>query len=215
LSPHRLNPLRLLPRRRRWKPALRIAWHLGGARRSGLDASALNVVRHDLEAHAAAWAADPGGRAAARTELLDSVDREFLNDALLALEPAEREAVRKRIPELPHSDAELRRRLEADRVRLAVLRRWSGLFYGDRARGDWFDTYRRAAEMRRESLGRDLERLAGTPVHIAQHHRDAAIRGLNTALRLRLLQAPAGVRIGVRRRRRRPRWLGGAPRDRS
>jgi len=202
-----VNPLRILPRRRRWRPALRIAWRLAGARRSPLDASALDLVRHDLEAHAATWAANPDGRAITRTELLDSVDRELLNDALLALSAPEREAVRERIPELPPRDAELRRRLDADRLRLRVLRRWAGLFYGDRARGDWFDTYRRAAEMRRESLGRDLERLAGTPVHIAQHHRDAAIRGLNTALRLRLLQAPPRARIGAPRRRFLPRWL--------
>jgi len=190
----------LLSRRRRWRRALAKASRRAGTARSGLDPSALTVVHEDLETRAAAWAADPDGRAAVRTELMDSIDRIMLNGALLALKSEEREAVRRRMPQLPRSDPELRRNLEADRLRLRVLRHWTGLVFRDRARGDWFDVYQRAAEMRRESLGRDLERLAGTPVHAAEHHRDAAIRGLNTALRLRLLQAPPRARIGKRRR---------------
>lgn len=126
---------------------------------------------------------------------MDSVDRHLLQRALLKLDSPIREAVRERVCELPRTDAELDRYIAAGAVRLDVLRNWAGRYYRDRATGDWFDTYRKAAEMRSESVSRDLERLAGAPVHAAQHHRDAAIRGLNQALRLRLLQAPPRSRI--------------------
>ncbi|HYW75454.1 MAG TPA: hypothetical protein VFA48_02355, partial [Gammaproteobacteria bacterium] len=65
----------------------------------------------------------------------------------------------------------------------------------------------RAAEMRMESIGRDFERIAGLPVHVAQDNRDAAIRGLNAAIRLRLLQMPPGRAVTHRSLRTRLRQL--------
>lgn len=197
----------LVRNRRDWRHALAVARRRMRRRDYGLDRAALAAVDRDLETHIAVWAASPDGRTEARTELMDSVDRQLLQRALMRLPPATREAVGQRLPELARGESEWERNLAAGDLRVAVLRRWAGIYYGDRARGDWFETYRRAAEMRLESVCRDLERLAGAPVHAAQHHRDAAIRGLNTALRLRLLQAPAGVAIGRRGLRARLRGL--------
>lgn len=185
-------------RRHDWRRALAAARRRTRRHGAGLDQAAIEAVDRDLEAHIAVWAASPEGRTEVRTELMDSVDRQLLHRAMMGLPVETREAVQRRVPELSQGEAELERYIAAGALRVAVLRRWAGFYYGDRAPGDWFETYRHAADMRLESVRRDLERLAGAPVHAAQHHRDAAIRGLNTALRLRLLQAPAGVAIGRR-----------------
>lgn len=188
----RLGPLR---RRHDWRGALIRARRRSPHAAYGLDAAALKAIDRDLEAHMAVWVDSPDGHSEVRTELMDSIDRQLLHRALLELAPETRAAVLERVPGLTQGDVELERYLAAGNLRIDVLRRWAGIYYGDRAQGDWFETYRRAAEMRLESVRRDLERLAGAPVHAAQHHRDAAIRGLNTALRLRLLKAPAGAAI--------------------
>ncbi|MGH8272147.1 MAG: hypothetical protein ACRESG_07465 [Gammaproteobacteria bacterium] len=163
-----------------------------------MDEAALEAVRRDLEVRTCIWAQGEDGLRGLRTELMDSVDRELVHRAFLALDPGLRTAVRERLPELPDSDTEVQRYLAASALRISVLRTWAALFYRDRVRGDWFDTYRRAADMRETSAVRDLERLAGEPPGLAQSHRDAAIRGINASLRMRLLQAPRAAKIGRR-----------------
>lgn len=196
------------PRRRPdYRKAFARAWRDASGAVPALDDAAHEAVRSDLETRTQAWAQNPEGLHDLRTELMDSVDRELVHRAFLTLDPATRNAVRERLPELPRSDTDAKRHLAAEELRILVLRNWAALYYGDRARGDWFDTYRRAAGMRKESAVRDLKRLAGEPPGLAENHRDAAVRGLNASLRIRLLRAPPGVKIGRRGLRARLRSL--------
>ncbi len=174
------------------------AWRKTNADAAPLDEAARAAVRRDLETRTRAWAQDEDGLRCLRTELMDSVDRELVHCTFLALDSDTRTAVRERLPELPQSDADVQRYLAASALRICVLRAWAALYYRDHARDDWFDTYRRAAEMRKASAVRDLARLAGAPPGLAQSHRDAAVHGLNASLRMRLLQAPRGGKIGRR-----------------
>lgn len=185
------------------------AWKKCKAARGTLDVEALETVRKDVLDHIAAWTVkDPDeGRLACRSDLMDSMERICLRRALAVLDPETRERVAERLPEFRQLDRGQTRQLEADKLRMELLRTWTGLFYGDRARGDWFDVYTRAAEMRMDSIGRDFERIAGLPVHVAQNNRDAAIRGLNAAIRLRLLQMPPGRAVTHRSLRTRLRQL--------
>ena len=185
------------------------AWRKNKAARGTLDTAALETVRKDVLHHIATWTGkDPEeGRLACRNELMDSMERLCLRRALAALDPETREKVAERLPEFRHLDHGQARQLQADILRMELLRTWTGLFYRDRTRGDWFDVYTRAAEMRMDSIRRDFERIAGLPVHIAQDNRDAAIRGLNAAIRLRLLQMPPGRAVTHRSLRTRLRQL--------
>jgi len=192
-----------------WRKDFDRAWRKCKTARGSLDAEALETVRKDVLNHIGEWTTkDPDeGRLACRTELMDSMERICLRRALAVLDPETRERVAERLPEFRQLNHGQARQLDAEKLRVELLRTWTGLFYGDRGRGDWFDVYTRAAEMRMESIGRDFERIAGLPVHVAQDNRDAAIRGLNAAIRLRLLQMPPGRAVTHRSLRTRLRQL--------
>lgn len=192
-----------------WRKDFDRAWRRCKAERRPLDAEALEKVREDVLNHIGAWAARDAeqGRLGCRSELMDSMERICLRRALSALDPQTRERVSERLPEFRQLDHNQERHLEAEKLRMDLLRTWTGFYYGDRARGDWYDVYFRAAEMRMNSIGRDLERIAGLPVHMAENNRDAAIRGLNAAIRLRLLQMPPGRALTHRSLRTRLRQL--------
>lgn len=171
-------------------------WREAAGRAETLDTTAREAVRRDLENRIRTWAANEDGLKKLRSELMDSVDRGLVYRALLRLAPDLRTAVRERVSELPRSDAEIERFIAASELRISVIRAWAGRWYGDRARGDWFEAYRKAAAMREDSALRDLERLAGDPQPTTRNNLDAAMRGLNASLRLRLIQAPPGAKIG-------------------
>lgn len=180
--------------RRDWRRYFDRAWRRCRVADAGLDSEALRTVRDDLLNNMARWTQldRDEGRLACRNHVMDSIERLCLQRGLQALDPDTRERVAARLDEFRHLDRDLERHILAEALRIAVLREWSARYFGDRSRGDWYDTYRKAAEMRMDSIGRDFERIAGLPVHVAQDNRDAAIRGLNAALRLRLLQVPRG-----------------------
>lgn len=192
-----------------WRKDFERAWRRCKVARRPLDAEALETVRGDVLDHIGIWVTkDPEqGRLACRTELMDSMERVCLRRALSALDRQTREQVAERLPEFRQLDHGQERQLEAEKLRMELLRIWTGLFYGDRARGDWYDVYAKAAGMRMNSIGRDFERIAGLPVHVAENNRDAAIRGLNAAIRLRLLQLPPGRAVTHRSLRTRLRKL--------
>ncbi len=144
------------------------------------------------------------GRLQARNELMDGTERMQLQRALRELDPETRVRVVARMSEFKHLARDPDRYLKAEKLRLDVLRVWMGFYYGDRAPGDWYDMYCKAAEMRLDSISRDFKRVAGLPVYKTEDNRDAAIRGINTSLRLRLLKIPPGARVG--RRGLRTRW---------
>jgi len=192
-----------------WKKDFDRAWRRCKGARRPLDAEALDAVRKDVLSHIETWTGkDPEeGRLACRNQLMDSMERICLRRALWALDPQTREKVGERLPEFRNLDQSQERHLEAETLRMDLLRTWTGLYYGDRARGDWYDVYIKAAEMRMDSIRRDFERIAGLPVHTVENNRDAAIRGLNAALRLRLLQLPRARAVTHRSLRTRLRKL--------
>ncbi|MGH8274345.1 MAG: hypothetical protein ACRES9_08880 [Gammaproteobacteria bacterium] len=195
--------------------SLNEAWREAADREQTLDTEAREAVRRDLESRIRAWASSEDGLQKLRTELMDSVDRGLVHRAFLRLAP-ELRTVRERVPEIPRSDAEIRRFIAASELRMSVIRAWAGRWYGDRAPGDWFETYCKAAAMREESVVRDLERLSGDAQTSTRNNLDAAMRGVNASLRLRLVQAPPGVKIGHLGLRSRLRLLlpfGGRTRD--
>lgn len=199
------NPL-LRKRSRDWQKDLDRAWRRCTPSRTGLKRDALDVLQSDLRRHIQGWTAldHDEGLLQARNALMDGTERLLLQQTLSSLDPQTRASVASRLPEFKHLARDLDRYLAAEKLRLDVLRAWMGLYYGDWARGDWYDVYRKAAEMRQESIARDFERIAGLPVYKAEDNRDAAIRGINASLRLRLLQMPPGARVG--RRSLRTRW---------
>ena len=192
-----------------WQKDFERAWRRSKAERRPLDAEALEAVRNDVLSHIEAWVTkDPEqGRLGCRNELMNSMERICLRRALDSLDPQTRTQVAERLPEFRQFDHSQARQLKAEKFRTELLRTWTGLFYGDRARGDWYDVYAKAAEMRMNSIERDFERIAGLPVHTAENNRDAAIRGLNAAIRLRLLQMPPGRAVTHRSLRTRLRQL--------
>ncbi|MGH8128262.1 MAG: hypothetical protein ACRETC_07830 [Gammaproteobacteria bacterium] len=199
------NPL-LRGRRRDWQKDLDRAWRRCKASQTGLERDALDVLRSDLRQHIQGWTAldRDEGRLQARNALMDGTERMLLQRTLRGLEPETRVCVASRLPEFKHLSKDLDRYLTAEKLRLNVMRTWMGFYYGDRARGDWYAVYCEAAEMRLDSISRDFERIAGLPVYKVEDNRDAAIRGINASLRLRLLQMPPGAKVG--RRSLRTRW---------
>ena len=183
------------------------AWQRNIACDPELDAGAQQAVRCDLRQHIQRWLSldTDQGRLACRSELMDSIERLCLQRGLQALDPKTRTRVADRMSEFRHIDRNPMRQIQAEELRIAVLRDWAGRYYGDRGRGDWYETWRKAADLRMESIGRDFERIAGLPVHVAEDNRDAAIRGLNASLRLRLLQMPPGRTVTHRSLRTRVR----------
>lgn len=200
-----INPLHRGRRRNRQKDLDR-AWRRCKPSRAGLKRDALDVLHDDLHRHIQGWTAldRDEGLLQARNALMDGIERLLLQQTLNRLDPQTRAAVAERMPEFRDLAQDLDRYLAAEKLRLGVLRAWMGLYYGDRARGDWYEVYRKAADMRLDSIGRDFERIAGMPVYKAEDNRDAAIRGINASLRLRLLQMPPGGKVG--RRSLRTRW---------
>lgn len=185
-------------RRSNWRKQLDRAWRRSSPASSPLGCDALDVLRDDLSRHIRIWAAldHDEGLLQARNELMDGTERLLLQRTLRRLDPGIRASVASKMPEFKPVAEDLDRYLVAETLRLDVLRAWMGFYYGDRARGDWYDVYSKAAEMRLESIGRDFERIAGMPVYKTEDNRDAAIRGINASLRLRLLQMPPGARVG-------------------
>lgn len=165
-----------------------------------LDEVALDAVRSDVRAHVQTWENSEESLMLLRTELMDSVDRVLVHRAFLSLDADMAETVREQMPDLPGEPADVERLVAANELRIAVIRAWGGRRYGDHAEGDWFDTYLKAAEMRQSGAIRDLERLAGDMPTATRNNIDAAIRGINSSLRLRLAQSPPGVKIGQRSR---------------
>lgn len=184
--------------RSNWRKQLDRAWRRSSPARSALGRDALDVLRDDLRQHIQTWTAldHDEGLQRARNELMDGTERMLLQRTLRRLDPGIRASVAAKMPEFKPVAEDLDRYLAAETLRLDVLRAWMGFYYGDRARGDWYDVYCKAAEMRLESIGRDFERIAGMPVYKTEDNRDAAIRGINASLRLRLLQMPPGARVG-------------------
>jgi hypothetical protein len=157
-----------------------------------LDAAALAAVRDDLERLEVETLARDRPLLAVREELMASVDRRMLNTEVLRLPDAVKARVRAHSQELQQSDAEARRYIAANEWRLHVLREYAALRYGDKADGDWFAVYERAAQLKQRSLRSALERaLEGG----ASDPRAAQIASVDDELKRRLLTVPPGARF--------------------
>jgi hypothetical protein len=185
------------------RPNFEKAWHKALVQTDcQLDDVAVKTAHDDVKTRVDTWEHSEDGLTLLRTELMDSVDRALVHHAFLELDDTSAKTVRKQMPDMPAERSELKRLIAANELRIAAIRTWGAMRYNDYAEGDWFDTYKRAAAMRKTGATRDLERLAGDMPAATRNNIDAAVRGLNTSLRLRLAQAPPGKKIGTKSTRK-------------
>jgi hypothetical protein len=132
---------------------------------------------------------------ALRRELMDSVDRRLLNMEILELPPEVRKKLRTQSSEMLQTDAEARTYIAANEARMAVLREYAALRFGDRVAGDWFHVYEKASRLRQRSARNFIQRtLSGTQTG-EDDARYQSMTRVDQEIRTRLLKVPAGTRF--------------------
>lgn len=162
---------------------------------SGLGADVLQAVHANLleiEANISK-AAQP--LQALRRELMDSLDRQVLNSEILNLPAEVRTRLRQQNDAMLQNDAAARDYLAANALRIEVLREYAGQRFDDRADGDWFDVYTRAAHLRQRNTRNYIERALGGARDAKDDARLEAMTVKDGEIRARLLQVPAGTRF--------------------
>ena len=130
-----------------------------------------------------------------RRELMDSVDRRLLNMEILELPPEVRKKLREQSSEMLQTDAEARTYIAANEARMAVLREYSALRFGDRVAGDWFHVYEKASRLRQRGARNFIQRtLSGTQTG-EDDARYQSMTRVDQEIRTRLLKVPAGTRF--------------------
>jgi hypothetical protein len=160
-----------------------------------LDERTMHAVRDDLLALESATAAERFPLTAIRKELMASVDRRMLNTEILRLPEELKRRLRAQSADLLQTDAETQTYIAANELRLAVLRDYAALRYGDKSPGDWFAVYQKASRLKQRSARSFIEKsLAGDPdaPSDARHH---AMTLVDHELRARLLKVPPGTRF--------------------
>lgn len=132
---------------------------------------------------------------ALRRELMDSVDRRLLNMEILELPPEVRKKLRQQSSEMLQSDAEARTYLAANEARLAVLREYGALRFGDRVAGDWFDVYEKASRLRQRGARNFIQRTLNGTQTGEDDARYQSMTRVDQEIRSRLLKVPAGTRF--------------------
>lgn len=132
---------------------------------------------------------------AVREELMDSIDRRHLNSEILRLPEETRINLRKSQPDIMQTDEAARTYILANELRIAVLREYAGLRYGDRADGDWFDVYQKASNLRQRGTRSYIERAVGGTQSATDDVRYQTMTLMDSEIRKRLLQVPAGTRF--------------------
>ena len=130
-----------------------------------------------------------------RRELMDSIDRRQLNSEILKLSEDMRANLRKSHPEILQTDEATRAYILANELRIAVLREYAGLRYGDCADGDWFDVYQKASRLRQRSTRNYIERALGGTQSATDDARFHTMTLMDSEIRTRLLQVPPGTRF--------------------
>ena len=153
-----------------------------------------SIHRNLLELEAVLYA-DAKPMLAVRRELMDSIDRRQLNWEILNLPEDMRRNLRKNNREILQTDEVARTYIVANEVRMAVLREYSGLRFGDRADGDWFDVYEKASRLRQRSTRHYIERTLDGTQNATDDARFHTMTLMDTEIRTRLLQVPAGTRF--------------------
>lgn len=132
---------------------------------------------------------------ALRLELMDSVDRRLLNIEILELPPEVRKKLREQSQDMIQDDAEARTYIAANEARLAVLREYAGLRFGDRVAGDWFDVYEKASRLRRRGTRNFIQRTLNGTQTGEDDARYQSMTRVDQEIRSRLLKVPAGTRF--------------------
>ena len=132
---------------------------------------------------------------ALRRELMDSVDRRLLNMEILELPPEVRKKLREQSSEMLQTDEEARVYIAANEARLAVLREYAGLRFGDRVPGDWFDVYQKASRLRRRGTRNFIQRTLNGTQTGEDDARYTSMTRVDQEIRTRLLKVPAGTRF--------------------
>ena len=132
---------------------------------------------------------------ALRRELMDSVDRRLLNMEILELPPEVRRKLRAQSSEMIQSDAEARTYIAANEARMAVLREYAALRFGDRVTGDWFEVYERASRLRQRGARNFIQRTLNGTQTGEDDARYQNMTRVDHEIRARLLKVPAGTRF--------------------
>ena len=152
-------------------------------------------VRDNLLQFEAGLRAEREPLQALRRELMDSVDRRLLNMEILELPPEVRKKLRAQSDEMIQSDAEARTYIAANEARMAVLREYSHLRFGDRVAGDWFDVYERASRLRQRGARNFIQRTLNGTQTGEDDVRYQNMTRVDHEIRTRLLKVPAGTRF--------------------
>lgn len=160
----------------------------------------LSAVHVNLLEFETKLAGEPQPLQALRCELMDSLDRQILNAEILDLPPELRARWRQQNNTMLQNDAAARKYLAANALRLEVLREYGSRRFGDRVEDDWFDVYEKAVRLRQRNTRNFISRTlqgAPTPTDEARFH---TMTLMDSEIRLRLLQVPAGTRFsGLRK----------------
>ncbi|MDE2070321.1 MAG: hypothetical protein KGJ04_03520 [Gammaproteobacteria bacterium] len=160
---------------------------------SGLDATALRAVCANLMEIEGKLNSSTQPLQALRSELMDSLDRQVLNSEILNLPEDLRARLRQQQDAVLQNDAEARAYLAANALRIEVLREYAHRRFGDRADGDWFAVYARAAHLRQRNTRNYIERVLGGTRNAGDDVRFQAMTLKDSEIRARLLQVPAGT----------------------
>jgi hypothetical protein len=152
-------------------------------------------VHQSLQALEKRLATDTHPMLTIRKELMDSIDRRQLNAEILNLPVNTRSELRKSHPDILQTDDNARTYIDANELRIAVLRAYAGLRYGDRVDGDWFDVYQKASSLRQRGTRGYIERAVGGTTHSTDDIRFQTMTLMDNEIRERLLQVPAGTRF--------------------
>ncbi|MGA9853437.1 MAG: hypothetical protein WBR15_10980 [Gammaproteobacteria bacterium] len=160
-----------------------------------LDESARQAVRRDLLEFETRLAAEVQPLQALRRELMDSLDRRVLNTEILKLPDDLRTRLRRQNSEILQNDSEARLYLAANELRMTILREYGDLRFDDRADGDWFDVYEKAARLRQRSMRNFIERSLEGTQNASDEARFQSMALVDKEIRARLLLVPAGTRF--------------------
>jgi hypothetical protein len=164
-----------------------------------LDAHQRRSIRDDLIAFEEKLLAGPYPLTYLRQEMMASVDRRMINIEILRLPPGDKARLRKEQADIIQSDDHAREYILANELRLAILRDYAGLRYGDRAEQDWFHVYERAAQFKRKTTRARIMRGLQDVEESAEDARQQAIAVVDRQLQMRLLQVTPGTRFDDRR----------------
>ncbi|MCG8434176.1 MAG: hypothetical protein MJA83_09110 [Gammaproteobacteria bacterium] len=158
-----------------------------------IDAATLEAVKQDLVQLEHTSFSDKYPLTAIRAELMASVDRRMLNQEILNLPDDVKQHLRAQADDISQTDAQAKRYLAANELRLMVLREYAGKKFGDKVPGDWFAIYEKASLLKQRDARKFLRASmdnAAAPTDDARHQ---AITLVDQQLRSRLLQVPPGT----------------------